>query len=299
MPFLPTRVTSELYQRAKYAVKSTPLWTLLRPRRIHVYGVGPPKSGTTSLARAFSPYRSAHEAHLEDTVQLAQAKLLEGMSPREVRRQLWKRDRRDRRERFECESNALLAYFVEELKELFPKAVFICTVRAPYPWLRSAIDQHINVSVDDHGILNARTLRPKLYNVRSQQEYPEEEVALAEAGVWNLDAYLKFWTDHYTRVLKAIPEKRLLLLRTDLFSESIQLIEQFLGLPTSSLSRHQSHVNRARKRNRVLQNLNPEYIKERTKAECNGLFRQICKRLHPSQKPEELLQNMQQPPNSQ
>lgn len=45
----------------------------------------------------------------------------------------------------ECEVAHYLIYFCEELVSLFPEAKFICTTRHPRSWLRSFIDQTINL----------------------------------------------------------------------------------------------------------------------------------------------------------
>jgi hypothetical protein len=227
----------------------TPIWDYLRRRRVHVYGIGPPKTGTNSIARIFEcSYRAGHEHHLEYTITLAFLKLEGKATEEEVKRALKRRESWDR---LECESNALLIYSATELADLFPDAKFLCTVRSPMDWMRSAIDQHLNVSRSDRAEPNARTLRPWLYNVLPRGAYPEEEKPLAEAGAWNVRAYLDFWTDHYERALD-LPRDRVLFLRTRNISSSIERIAKFIGNEPARLSRSNSHANRTEKRNGVM-----------------------------------------------
>ena len=115
---------SDFLKPIKDAVKQTPLWLALRPRRIHVYGVGAPRTGTLSLTRLFGEYRSAHEPHLDRTVELIKAQ----PPTTELQGALRKRDRRWR---LECEVGFPLVYFSEVLAREFPESKFICTVRPP------------------------------------------------------------------------------------------------------------------------------------------------------------------------
>jgi hypothetical protein len=254
----------------------TPIWRRVYPREIHVYGIGPPKTGTSSIARIFEPaYRSGHEFHLEYTIDLAFDKLRGNASEEEVKRRLLKRDSW---RRLECESNALLIYFAPELSDLFPDAKFICTVRTPRDWVRSAIDQHLNVSREDRAEPNARTLRPWLYDVLPCEKYPREEQPLAEEGVWNLKAYFNFWADHYRRALE-LPEERVLFIQTKNISSSISRIARFIGDNSARLSKSNSHANRTKKYNNLIEKIDNFYIEDMVSSECTEVVKKIEKRI--------------------
>lgn len=163
----------------------SPLWPLLRPRKFQVFGVGAPKTGTLSLYRLFQPFRSAHEAHGPETIQLLKQWTENEITEQELRTSL---RRRDRAWRLECDVAHFLALFTPSLQDLFPKAKFICTVRAPRSWLRSIIDQCINNERDQ--LPDAwRSLRD--LNFGSPPEtYPLAEQALAQYGLHSIDGFL-------------------------------------------------------------------------------------------------------------
>jgi len=260
----------------KRILVQTPVWHFLRPRRIHVYGVGPPKTGTSSIAQIFRPsYRAGHEFHPEYTIDLAFRKLRGEASEEEVKRHL-----RSRKSwaRLECESNALLIYLAPELADLFSDSKFLCTVRFPRDWMRSVIDQHLNVSRAERSEPNARTLRPWLYDVLSREEYPEEERPLAEEGAWNLKAYIDFWKDHYQRALD-LPRDRTLFLRTRNISSSLDRIAQFLDIKPGCLSQSGSHANRTRDRNDVLEKLDDTYRRSKIHENCSQTITHLDERL--------------------
>jgi len=266
----------ETTHRARKALLN-PIQRLLWPRRLQVYGVGPPKSGTTSLARLFGDkYRSGHECYLEYTIDLAFKKLKHIAPDEKIKKALV---RRDSWGRLEVESNALLIYFASELSDLFTDAKFICTVRFPRAWLRSAIDQHLNVSRADRDEPNARTLRPWLYDVLTQQEYPPEERPLADQGVWNLQAYLDFWNDHYRRALEGIPANRILFIRTHRISESVDRLARFLDVDPANLSRQKSHANATARRTGVLEKLDSEYVDQKIEEACTPTVQRLRARL--------------------
>lgn len=96
----------DLLRPVKSAVKRTPLWPLLRPRRIHIYGVGAPKTGTYSVAELFSEYRAGHEAHPDTSLRIIQEERDDTLSRDDVYRRL---RQRDRRRRLEAEAAHFLA----------------------------------------------------------------------------------------------------------------------------------------------------------------------------------------------
>ncbi len=126
-------------------VKSTPLWPVLRPRRIHAYCVGAPKSGTVSVYGMFaSHFRSAHEAARPEVVDMM-IERFEGRPATQA--DIDRLQKRDRSLRLEMDSFCMLAMFSEELATAFPTARFLLTFREPRQWLNSIMNQHLNVDV--------------------------------------------------------------------------------------------------------------------------------------------------------
>lgn len=262
-----------LIKTLKKGVQATPIWPLLRPRRIHVYSVGAPKTGTTSIARIFSKsYRAVHEAHIEETIEIAR-QAVEGTLPRRQLQHALKA--RDRWGRFECESNALLMYVAGELAHLFPQALFICTIRPPHSWMRSMIDQHINVSTEDRSEPNARSLRPSLYGVLDPSDFPPEEQALADHGVWNIDAYLSCWCHYYGELMESIPEERLLVIETRNISGAIRRIADFVGVPYDDIADAESHANLTSKRSNVLDVVDERYLADKVDSFCKDILSKV------------------------
>jgi len=263
---------ADLLRSVKDAVKETPLWSLLRPRRFHAYSVGASKTGTTSIAQMFpDEYRTGHEHHLEETVTLIRGKMNETLSRDEILEGL---RNRENQMRLELESNSLLAYLSEELAELFPEAKFILTVRDPYSWLSSNLKQHISSPYSQlpPPYKEARDLRKEMYGVLPDEEFPEQEENLKGKGVWNIEACLRYWRHQNEVVLNSVPEDRLLILRTSNISSSLDRIADFLEIPASSLSREQSHVNVSQKEENLLQDIDNAYMDRLVDQYCSSMI---------------------------
>ena len=135
--------------RLKRMAKTSFIYPLLRPRRFMMYCVGPAKSGTVSVewnVLCKLPRSAAGEAAFREIIVLA-VDCLEGrLKKSAVLRQL---RRRDRRLRLEVDSFNQLSVFVQEFVDQFPQAKFLLTAREPRSWLRSIINQHLNVDVSN------------------------------------------------------------------------------------------------------------------------------------------------------
>jgi len=255
-----------LLRSVKDAVKQTPLWPILRPRRIHVYGVGAPKTGTVSLARLFGNYRTGHEAHPDQSADIVAA----GAKGKELRDCVRKRDHRWR---LECEVGYFLVYFVEALATEFPDATFICTVRPPRSWLRSIIDQTINNSRED---LPGGYLCLRDYSFGEiPGRYPEQERPLAENELHTLNGYLSYWAFHYRRVLDALPPDRRLFLRTQELTEAADRIADFVGVPESSLQAERAHAHRTSEKHGLLNEIEESYVQSMISTHCEEIMNRL------------------------
>jgi hypothetical protein len=126
----------------KDIVKDTPLWPVIRPRRLHGYNLGAPRTGTTTVARILGgAFRAVHEPMPAKTITLLKQHWHEGLPRSEIQSVLRKRDQEHR---FEFESSPYLGPFAAALPETFPEAKFVLTVRRPRSWLRSIVDRCIN-----------------------------------------------------------------------------------------------------------------------------------------------------------
>jgi hypothetical protein len=252
----------------KSAVKKTPLWPMLRPRRIHVYGVGAPKTGTVSLARLFEHYRSGHEKHPAESLRIIQGKRNGKLGREDVLSAL---RRRARRRRLEVESAHFLVHLAEYLRDLYPESKFICTVRAPAPWLRSMIDQCIN---------KPRQQLPrswkKIHDLAfgpPPDEYPAPEESLGKYGLRRLDQYLRYWAWHNERILDTIPSGRRLFVRTSNLSSRLSDIASFLDIPVTHLRRAHSH--KTSEKHGVLQRIDRDYVLDRIRDHCKRVVERL------------------------
>lgn len=252
----------------KSAVKKTPLWPMIRPRRIHVYGVGAPKTGTVSLARLFEHYRSGHEKHPAESLRIIQGERSGKLDRDDVLRAL---RRRDRRRRLEVESAHFLVHLAEYLRDLYPESKFICTVRAPAPWLRSMIDQCIN---------KPRQQLPRPWKkIRDlafgppPDEYPAREKRLGRYGLRSLDQYLGYWRWHNEWILDTIPPDRRLFVRTVNLSSRLSEFASFLDVPVTRLRRAHSHTTS--EKHGVLQRMDRNYVIDRIRDNCKRVVRRL------------------------
>jgi hypothetical protein len=258
-----------LLERTKRTLKRTPGWRLLRPRRVHVYGVGAPKTGTASVAQLFGDYRSFHEAQVVETINLIQQKRAGRLEDTDLRCAL---QRRDRELNLECEVAHYLVHVCEELAALFPEARFVCTVRNPRSWLRSFIDQSINLEetfskhLDDAKVDAWRTLR-RINCGPPPETYPDPEAPLARYGLPSLDGYLSYWASHNRTLLDVLPADRRLFVPTHTLTAAAENIRSFAGADPHAVPEN-TYANTAHCRHGVLDAIDDTYVHDQIQAHC-------------------------------
>lgn len=263
--------TALLSREARDGIKASPLGALLFPRRIHVYGVGAAKTGTTSVATLFGDrYRARHEARVPETIQLVKETEAGELTETEIKRRL---RRRDRVLRLEVEVSQLLVHFVPFLVEMCPEAKFLFTVREPRSWLRSVIDQNVKAGIPAGQLEEARPLW-RQYGVLKYGEgpggpYPAPEQALKEYGLYSIDGFLSNWAWHNETVINHVPADRLLAVRTKDLSSSLERIAAFIGVDVDDLNVERSHVHKAPNKYHLLQEVDESYIRDRIEEHCS------------------------------
>ena len=232
------------------------------PRRTHVYGVGPPKTGTMSLSRLFERYRTRHEAHIQETLSI----IFCGDSREKTK----KIHHRDRLGKLECEVGYFLVYICGDLACEFPNSKFICTVRPPRSWLRSIIDQCINAPrkciPEEYRLLRDYSFGP------IPESYSSKEEPLARYGLHSLDGYLSYWSFHYKQVLDKIPSDRCLFVRTRNISKRIESIAEFVDIPKSSICDEESHTHKTSKKHCVLSKIEENYLSRKISHHCGNVY---------------------------
>jgi hypothetical protein len=225
--------------------------------------VGAPKTGTVSLAGLFAEYRSAHEPHLDGTLELIKAQCTLSDLRRAIRK-------RDRQWRLECEVGFFLVHVSEALVSEFPDAKFICTVRPPKPWLRSIINLCINHPREEltEGYLQ---LRDYCFGAIPETYSPQEQI-LSQFDLHSLDGYLSYWANHYRTVLGKIPKGRCLFLRTKNLSDVVEQIADFVEVKESSLQTDESHAHRTSKKHGILDEIEGSYLREKIDSHCGTVI---------------------------
>lgn len=259
-----------LIRPLKEAVRRSPLWAVLRPRRLHAYNLGAGRTGTTTMAAIFSDsYRSAHEPMAPETIGLLEQYWSGEVTPEETREAL---RARDRARRIEFESSPFLGPFAHLLPRVFPDSRYILTVRSPRRWLRSNIDKCVNSprsEVGSHWV----ALRDLSFGP-PPEDYPEPEAVLAQHDLHSLSGYLEYWSRHNEHVLGSVPRDRLLVLWTSELSDSISRIAAFTGVDEGKLSRPERR-NRAPERHGILDRVDDEYLDELIGRHCAGTLRRL------------------------
>lgn len=261
-------------RRFKGRLRHTPLMPLLRPRRFQAYCVGLPKTGTTSIGMMFrSNYRSAHEPLPERTRDY----VLQAHEGRLSRPELHEYLRwRDRDLYLEMESSHPIAVFVEDLVELFPDSQFILTVRSPRSWVQSFINEELKSRAQWATMAKPgwrAGFFPRYYDLCcGRTAYGSHDQPLERLGLYPLDGYLRWWRDHNAGVLAAVPGDRLLVVRTERLSEEVERLASFLGVDAGTLDIQRSHANRANRKRQALDDVDPQYLKDRVDFYCRDVL---------------------------
>jgi len=261
-------------KKLKTLIKKSPVWPLLRPRRFQAYGIGAAKTGTVALAAMLRPrYRSAHEPSFHETIDLVMTVASGMIDGGEMRRRLRKRDRDLW---LEMESSHLMVAFCRDLVDEFPNAKFILTVRECRNWLDSIINQHLNVDVSERP--KERAFRNLLYGAVQEPRDKNDELLLSR-GLFSVTGYLMAWAQHNETVIEAVPDDRLLVLRTENLSESIPQISAFLGIPVSSIGLRSQRYHVAPRRHGVVDMLSQRELELRVQETCGQVVLRLNEHL--------------------
>ena len=241
---------------------------LIIRRRLHAFGVGLGKSGTTSLARIFAHYRVAHEARPRETIEHILAHSSGTLTDTEMVKYLRKRDRDLW---LEFEASQILADVVDRLYEAFPAARFILTVRHPRTWLRSTINHEETQRIRPwwRDLANARFGEP---TIGDRTFFP------LDLGYYTLSGYLSFWARHHRRVLDTIPPTQLLVVETAAISSSLGSIGEFVGVPPETLDLSAAHSRKAAPYSDPLARFDPHAVEEEIRHLCGDLIAELLER---------------------
>lgn len=216
-----------------------------------------------------SKYRSAHEATRQMVVDLMISRLNGQPTTQTAIRQL---KQRDRELRLEMDSSNLLAMFAGELAEMFPKARFLLTVREPRAWLKSIINQHLNVDVSKRP---ADKLLRELLFMPPGVTYSHDEQELERLGLFPVDGYLSAWVTHYQGVIDVVPKNRLLIIRTEELKKAVDQLASFLSIPPDSIDNKRSHLHSCPHDHGVIERLPQALVEDKVALHSDELLSRI------------------------
>lgn len=212
-------------------------------RKFHAYCIGTPRSGTRSLADVFGKqYRTRHEAAHAQTIE-ALLTYFDG----KLECCLLKRfmEQRDASLDLELEASHFLHHVCYLLSEAFPDCRFLLPVRHPLEWIES----EANVNFLTHEEPVWRRLETFRYG-RYQNAFSSSDRGLSRyPGVWPVESYFRYWSEHNRLVLDTIPSERLIVFPTKGLQAHLKNICDFLGAtfstPTLDFSKaHSKHLSR-------------------------------------------------------
>lgn len=269
---------------------------LTSQRRFHSYCLGAAKTGTTSVAKAFSgAYRAEHEPDLSRTFQLIRQ--LRKHQLDDIAEQLVARDKDLN---LEMEASHPSIFFVPYLVALFPQAKFIITVREPKSWLSSRLDFHYKKRTPEFAAPLASIKRRALYSARPLKHqmlqmlrlskgmqgswrdyndmlaetcegpYGDEDLFLRELGISSLETYLREYANHY-RMAMTIPHERRLIVNLRDLDNRMAEIAQFVGADPHKVLPSAENVNRGNTRPKLIEQLPTRYVANKLTLHCGWM----------------------------
>ena len=159
--------------------KSARLSNQDQERKLQIYGLGMAKTGTTSLASMFAVnFRSSHEPDYRKMINLIYNIKEQKIEKKQLQKILLKKDQKLG---LDMDSSQLNYFFLQELLVLFPEAQFILTIRNPYAWLDSLLNNHLTKS----RLKKWEDFRKFRFQT-SGKTHPEEEKILKENKLFTL-----------------------------------------------------------------------------------------------------------------
>jgi len=219
------------------------------------------------MAGIFESYRCEHHPDTGTRLGLAKAYLKEEADGDLAQRVL---KRRDRDMWLEVESSTLAGVLIEPLVKACPRKKFILTIRDPYSWADSWIDHNINLPPKaTSGFAELDQIRLRV------DDFPptKHDSPLIQRGLLPLACYFQLWGHHNSRVLEAVPEERLLVVRTPEIAARIPEMAAWLGVPPQTLRSDRAWLFASPKKHRVLATLDAAYVEDTAERFCGTLMR--------------------------
>ncbi len=245
------------------SIAPLPLLDLVAGRKGRVFALGPPKSGTTSIASVFSDYcRADHEAHRPRTVAEMYGHFTGELSDADL---MATYRARDKQLVLDVESNCFLAYRPDLLTRTFPDSQFIIAVREPRAWLTSIVDNNINFPRDKNEVL---TQWHRVFFGEPGQQGTAADEPLVAHGLYPVATYLRYWTTTYDKCLRLVPEDRRMIIGTGQITARTPEMLEFAGYSPKSADVAASHKNRTKAKHDVLGGVDERHIDAMLEEHC-------------------------------
>lgn len=252
-----------------------PLSFYRHKRPFHAYCIGLPKSGTHSIANIFHGI-SAHEPTWQDLIDIIAKEHV--IRLRHNNENFFFGDkyksflgRRDKKLNLAMESSHLLSPFVPSLIKTFPKSKFILTIRDCYTWLNSIINDQINTE--------SRRLRVywnkayDFYFFNEKYKFLPQEAILQSHELYPISAYLHCWKNYNEAIIDSVPKDRLLIVKTQDISQSLEKIFDFLEIDSYPDQEIVPHSYTCKKEHHLLSYLDSDYLENKVKNEAGELMK--------------------------
>ena len=245
-------------------------------RQFHVYNVGIPKTGTTSIANLFREYKTGHEFMFGETVEHIIAYYDRRIATETFRKYIRFRDCKGK---FEMDSSSFNHYYLDILEEEFPDVKFIFTIRDCYSWLNSYLNM---------------LLRWRVYHQTAQSMIPTWQIEYGrfQFGAFDpddfaspqalklrlpdmLDGFLRCWSEYNTRVLDRLPAERSIVIRTHEISGSLVKLAYFVDVAENKLAAAAKHSNYGSDKMNVLGFIDRDLLEDRCNHYCSNLMNRI------------------------
>ncbi|MDQ1249363.1 MAG: hypothetical protein QG597_3738 [Actinomycetota bacterium] len=210
--------------------------------RFQAYLVGLPKTGSTSVATMFGRYRTGHEWQLMELVEAGMARQSGALSDDEFLAAVGPRLTAPSLEMDSATGHHLYA---DVLRDRFPNAVFVHTVRDVRSWTSSLLDM----------VLRKRIARASIELPYSSWE--TDYLALMTEGTYDLrpecvdddsaalPALMRYWAEHMRQMAEVLPAERTLRVRTDQLARRAPALARLTGVSVQILRTDLSHANQA------------------------------------------------------
>lgn len=209
--------------------------------RFHAYGVGLPKTGTTSLATMMANYRTGHEAWLDFLAAPAVARI-RGEIDDEAFWQVAHKRFVPLRAEMDCVTCHHL--YVDVLRETYPKAKFVVTYRDVRSWANSML-----------GMVMFRRRTP--LDLRGYRSWYRSYGEWISEGMFSLDpaderddtavlpALMRSWASYMRSMPAVLPPERTIWIKTSELTARVPDLAEFLRIPVETIAWDNVHSNQS------------------------------------------------------